>query len=176
MARVDARLVASIAFAAAAASYFLRAGLTNDADFMAIAIPLMVQGIASAAFFIAVVMILLDAIPQARIPDAAGLANFVRIIASGFAASIVTTLWDNREALHQSQLADVTSIYAPRFTGALAALAHLGLDDVAAKTAMTHAMVGQAYLLASLDIFTLSAWLCVGLTGLVWLCRRPAAG
>jgi DHA2 family multidrug resistance protein len=175
MARADARLVASIAFAAAAASYFLRAGLTNDASFIAIAIPLMVQGVASASFFIAVVMITLDAMPQARIPAASGLANFVRIIASGFAASIVTTLWDNRETLHQSRLADATSAYAPQFNAALAALRSMGLDDLAAKAAMTRGMEGQAYLLASLDIFTLSAWLCIGLIGLLWLCHRPAS-
>jgi DHA2 family multidrug resistance protein len=176
MARTDARLVASIAFAAAAVSYFLRAGLTNDASFIAIAIPLMVQGIASASFFIAVVMIILDGMAQARIPDASGLANFVRIIASGFAASIVTTLWDNREALHQSHLAEATSAYAPQFNAALAALRSMGLEGMAAKAAMTRGMVGQAYLLASLDIFILSAWLCIGLIGLIWLCRRPASG
>jgi DHA2 family multidrug resistance protein len=176
MARVDARLVASIAFGAAAASYFLRAGLTNDASFFAIALPLMVQGIASASFFIAVVMIILDGMPQARIPEASGLANFVRIIASGFAASLVTTLWDNREALHQSRLADATSTYAPQFNAALVALQRLGLEDVSAKMAMTRDMVRQAYLLASLDLFTLSAWLCVGLIVLVWLCRRPHGG
>jgi len=176
MARVDARLVASIAFGAAAASYFLRAGLTNDASFFAIALPLMVQGIASASFFIAVVMIILDGMPQARIPDASGLANFVRIIASGFAASLVTTLWDNREALHQGRLADATSAYAPQFHAALAALQRLGLEDISAKTALTRDMVRQAYLLASLDLFTLSAWLCLGLIVLVWLCRRPHGG
>jgi DHA2 family multidrug resistance protein len=176
MARTDARLVASIAFGAAAASYFLRAGLTNDASFIAIALPLMVQGIASASFFIAVVMIILDGMPQARIPDASGLANFVRIIASGFAASLVTTLWDNREALHQSRLADATSTYAPQFNAALAALQRLGFEDLSAKAAMTRDMVRQAYLLASLDLFSLSAWLCMGLIVLVWLCRRPHGG
>ena len=176
MARTDPRLVASISFAAAAVSYFLRAGLTNDASFMAIAVPLMVQGISSASFFIAMVIIVLDGMPQARIPDASGLANFVRIIASGFAASIVTALWDHREAVHQSHLAEATSVYAPQFNAALSALRHLGLGAGAAREAMTHGMVGQAYLLASLDIFTLSAWVCLGLIGLVWLCRRPHSG
>ena len=63
-----------------------------------------------------------------------------------------------------------------KLNAALEALRHMGLEGMAATARMTHAMVGQAYLLASLDIFTLSAWLCVGLIGLVWLCRRPASG
>jgi DHA2 family multidrug resistance protein len=36
-------------------------------------------------------------------------------------------------------------------------------------------MVGQAYLLASTDLFRLSAWLAGSLVILVWLCRRPTA-
>ena len=47
MARFDARWVATIAFAASGVSYWMRASLTADASFMAIAIPLMVQGISS---------------------------------------------------------------------------------------------------------------------------------
>jgi MFS transporter, DHA2 family, multidrug resistance protein len=33
-------------------------------------------------------------------------------------------------------------------------------------------MTGQAYLLASLDMFTVSAWLCIAAIAIVWLCRR----
>ena len=63
MARFDARWVATIAFAASAVSYFMRASLTADASFMAIALPLMVQGISSGSFFIATITILLDGVP-----------------------------------------------------------------------------------------------------------------
>ena len=87
----------------------------------------------------------------------------------------IESAWDNRETLHQSRLADATSAYAPQFNAALAGLRSMGLDDLAAKAAMTRGMEGQAYLLASLDIFTLSAWLCIGLIGLLWLCHRPAS-
>jgi DHA2 family multidrug resistance protein len=41
---------------------------------------------------------------------------------------------------------------------------------------MTQGMVGQSYLLSSLDLFYLSAWLCVALIPLCFLVRRPAAG
>jgi DHA2 family multidrug resistance protein len=51
----------------------------------------------------------------------------------------------------------------------------LGLNATQAAGAVTRQMVGQAYLLASTDLFRLSAWLAGGLTVLVWLVRRPAA-
>jgi len=175
MSRFDARLVATIAFAASAISYFLRAGLTADASFMAIALPLMVQGISSGTFFIATISILLDGIPPERIPSAASLSNFARIIAAGFSVSLITTFWERREALHQSHMADLTSGYTPAFNNILSSLQNLGLSDLTAKAAMTRSMTGQAYLLASLDMFTVSAWLCIAAIAIVWLCRRSDA-
>jgi MFS transporter, DHA2 family, multidrug resistance protein len=172
MARYDARLIATIAFAASAVSYWLRAGLTADASFMAIAVPLMVQGISSGSFFIATISILLDGIPQERVPAAAGLSNFARIVAAGFSVSLITTFWDRREAFHQSRLAEMTSGFTPVFNQVLSLLQDLGLSDLGAKAAVSRNMVGQAYLLASVDMFTVSAWLCVLGIALVWLCHR----
>jgi DHA2 family multidrug resistance protein len=172
MARFDARWVATIAFAASAVSYWMRAGLTADASFMAIAVPLMVQGISSGSFFIATISILLDGLPPSRVPAASGLSNFARILAAGFSVSLVTTFWDRREAFHQSHMAEMTSAYAPAFNNVLSLLHDLGLSDLAAKSAVTRSMIGQAYLLASVDIFTVSAWLCVVAVVIVWLCRK----
>ena len=174
MTRFDARWVATIAFAASAISYWMRAGLTADASFMAIAIPLMVQGISSGSFFIATISILLDGLPPSRIPAASGLSNFARIIAAGFSVSLVTTFWDRREAFHQSRMADTTSAYAPAFNNVLSSLHDLGFSELAAKSAVTRSMIGQAYLLASVDVFTVSAWLCVAAIVFVWLCRKAA--
>ena len=172
MDRYDARLVATIAFAASAISYFMRAGLTADASFMAIAIPLMVQGISSGSFFLATISILLDGVPQAQIPSASGLSNFARIIAAGFSVSIVTTFWDRREALHQSRLADMTSGFTPAFNNILASLQEMGMSELGAKAAVLRGMVGQSYLLASVDMFTVSAWLSLAAIVLVWLCHK----
>ena len=172
MARFDARWVATIAFAASALSYFLRASLTADASFMAIALPLMVQGISSGSFFIATISILLDSVPPEKIPSASGLSNFARIIAAGFSVSLVTTFWDRREAFHQSHMADLTSGYSPALTNILSSMQSLGLSDLTAKAAVTRAMTGQAYLLASIDMFTVSAWLCIAAIVIVWLCHK----
>jgi DHA2 family multidrug resistance protein len=155
----------------------MRASLTADASFEAIALPLIVQGIGSATFFVATISILLDGIPENRVPSASGLSNFVRIVVSGFSVSLMTTLWDRREAFHQSRLADMVSGAPLSFDGALSSLQGLGLSDLGAKAAMTQEMVSQAYLLASIDLFQLSCWLSLAAVILVWFCRgpRPAA-
>jgi DHA2 family multidrug resistance protein len=176
MSRVDSRIIATVAFIAFAASYFLRAGLTADASFFDFVLPLLVQGIAMATFFLAMITILLDGIEPQRIPSAAGVSNFVRITAGGFAASIVTTLWDRREALHQSRLADQTTIFSPIFRGAVANLHRLGIPELGAQASIARTMISQAYLLAADDIFYASGWITIGLIATVWLCRKAKSG
>jgi len=176
MSRIDARLIASAAFIAFAVSFFLRAGLTDQASFFDFMVPFAVQGIAMATFFLAMITILLDGVPPARIPLASGLSNFARITAGGFAASIVTTLWDRREALHQSRLADGLTAFAPALKAVVAGLHRLGLPELGAQAAITHTLTGQAYMLAADDIFYVSGWLSLILIGMVWLCRPAKSG
>ena len=47
---------------------------------------------------------------------------------------------------------------------------------LAAPAAVNRTLVGQAYLLATDDIFWLSGWVCILLVGMVWLCRRAVSG
>ena len=115
-------------------------------------------------------------VPAEKIPAASGLSNFLRITAGSFAISITTTLWDRREALHQARLADTITAYTPAYQQSLAHLHQFGMNDQSAAGAMAQSLVGQSYLLSSLDLFYLSAWLCVALIPLCFLVRRPAVG
>jgi DHA2 family multidrug resistance protein len=176
MSRIDARIISTLAFIAFGVSYLMRANLTADASFFAFMLPLLVQGIAMATFFLAMITILLDGVTPARIPLASGLSNFARITAGGFAASMVTTLWDRREAFHQARMADLTTSFSPALTQALAGLHRLGFPDLGAKSSIVRAMTGQAYLLGANDIFWASGWACFILIGMVWLCRKANSG
>jgi DHA2 family multidrug resistance protein len=176
MRRFDPRLLAATSFGLYAASYFMRAGLTSDASFLAFMAPQLVQGFAMGLFFITVLAVIFDGLPSHKIPAASGLSNFLRITAAGFATSLTTTFWDRREALHQTRLADTINVYAPAYQQSLAQMHQSGLNDQTAAGVMTQALVGQSYLLSSLDLFYFSAWLCVALIPLCFLVRRPAAG
>jgi DHA2 family multidrug resistance protein len=151
----------------------MRSGYTTYASAWDFMLPMLVQGVAMSTFFLAMVTISLDGVPPDRIPSATGITNFARITGGSFAASIITTAWDRREALHQTRLADSVGNGMP-LQQAMAALRQLGLTDGQAAAAVGRQMVGQAYLLASTDLFYVSAWLCIVLIGVVWLTRRPA--
>ncbi len=170
--KIDGRILATVALLAFALSFYLRSLLTTSASFWALTIPLMVQGVAMATFFMGLVGISLDGIKPERMPSAAGMQNFCRITAGSFAASIVTTVWDRRETLHQSRLVEAVGHGAP-LQHTMASMQAGGLTQGQATGAIMHELIGQAYLLASTDIFRFSAWACLILSASVWLAKRP---
>ncbi|HEY2034244.1 MAG TPA: DHA2 family efflux MFS transporter permease subunit [Rhizomicrobium sp.] len=176
MSRVDARIMATFAFVAFTVSYFMRAGYTQDAGFWDFVMPMLVQGVAMSTFFVSMITISLDGIAPERIPSASGISNFTRITAGGFAASIITTMWDRREALHQSRLADHSSAFDPAMQQALAHLHSFGFTDLQAYGVLARSAVQQAYLLSSLDLFWISGWLSVVLIGVIWMARKAYSG
>jgi len=173
-ARVDTRWLATAAFLFFAISYFMRAHFTADASFLAFVLPQLVLGMAMGVFFVSMLSISFDRLPPQKVPAASGLSNFLRIVGGGFATSLITTFWDRREALHQSRLAELATPFDPAFAQSMSQLQGLGLSDQAAAGLITRGMIGQGYLLSSLDLFYLSGWLALALIPLCWLVARPA--
>ena len=172
--KIDVRWLASLAFAAFGSSFLLRAGFTTGVDFTHLILPMLVQGLGMAIFFTALTTISLDGIEPQRIPSATGLISFLRITAGGFAASITTTLWDRREAMHQSRLVEQTVAGNPAFVSATGRLGAQGLGLPGASSAILRQVVAEAYLLATTDLFWMSGWICLAMIGLIWLTRRPS--
>ena len=171
--KIDARFLATVAFVAFGISYYMRSGYTASASPWDFTLPLLVQGVAMSTFFLSMLTISLDRIPPLRIPSATGLSNFARITAGSFSASLVTTMWDRREQLHQGRLAEAVGSGVP-YQLATGQLGRMGLSATQAAGAVTRQMVQQAYLLASTDLFRVSAWLCGATIIVVWFTRRAA--
>jgi MFS transporter, DHA2 family, multidrug resistance protein len=172
--KVDARLLAAASMVALAFSYYLRTQFTSTVDFWQLIIPIAVQGVGMSTFFLGFITIALDGIPPERLPSASGLQNFMRITAGSFAASLTTVAWDRRETLHQSRLVEAMG-HGPTMQAALDALQHGGMTLAQASGALMRQVIGQAYLLASVDLFRLSECASIFLIFAVWLTRRPAA-
>jgi MFS transporter, DHA2 family, multidrug resistance protein len=173
MRRFDPRVLTATSFTLYAIGYFMRASLTSDANFFAFVAPQLVQGVAMGLFFVSMLSVIFDRLPPQKIPAASGLSNFLRITAGSFATSLTTTFWDRREALHQSRLSDTISVYAPTYQQILEKLHLSGFTDQAAAGVLTQSMVGQSYLLSSLDLFYLSAWVSVALIPLCFMVHKP---
>jgi DHA2 family multidrug resistance protein len=173
---VDARITGTIALAAFAVSFFLRAGYPPDASFGVLVMPLLVQGVAMSTFFVSMLTIQLKDVPAAQTPAASGLSNFARITAGGFAASLTTAFWDRREALHQSALADAQPGHSSDWNQALATLQTLGASSQQALGRLVGQTVDQAYTQSALDLFWLFGVLSMLMIPLIWLAHRSVSG
>jgi DHA2 family multidrug resistance protein len=154
----------------------MRAAYPPDASPWVFIVPLLVRGVAMGIFFVALVTIALDGLPPDRVPAASGLNNFLRITSGSFATSLTATFWDRREALHQSRLVESLSAFDPGYSSALTQLHAYGFGEGSAAARVLQQVIGQGYLLSSLDFFYFSAWLVMLLIPLCWLVRRPAGG
>jgi len=169
---IDTRISATISLVLFAIAFFMRAGLTPDANFGALVLSMWFQGAAMGFFFTAIITLSLAEIPPEKTASATGLLTFARITAGGFAASLATTFWDRREALHQTRLAEALGTRPDATSSTLDAMHHLGLDGASALAAIGRTATGQAYANAALDIFWLSGWIMLLLIPVLWLARR----
>ncbi|MBV9840830.1 MAG: DHA2 family efflux MFS transporter permease subunit [Sphingomonadaceae bacterium] len=172
--RIDPRYLATIAFLLYGVSFEMRAHYTPDSTFWIFMLPLLPQGAAMSMFFVPLFGISLDGIPPEKVPSASGISNFARITAGGFAASLVTTIWDRREALHQSRMVELANPYSPAYQHASAQMQASGMTETQVAGSLLHQVTGQAYMLSAIEIFWGSAVLAVAMIAVVWLTRRPA--
>src|SRR6185437_297789 len=126
--RVDPRWFATAAFAIFALASFWRAGFTPDANFAALALPQLLQGAGIAMYFAPLMAIALGGLDPQRMAFGSGLANFFRTTAGSFGASLVTTFWERREAVHHTQLVSSITPYAVPVHDTLRQLRGTGLD------------------------------------------------
>jgi len=173
VARIDPRKLASISFLGFGAVLVMRSHFNTQADFNTILVPTVLQGAAMAFFFIPLQAIIFSGLTPDRMPAAAGLSNFARITAGAIGTSIFTTVWENRAALHHSELAEGINNANSAATAAMSQLAASGYDASQSMAMINRMIDQQAYTLAVNDLFFLSGVLFVVLLAFVWA-AQPA--
>ena len=172
----DPRRMATGAFVVFALVLWMRSHFDTQTDFWHILVPTLIQGAAMAFFFIPLTTITLSDLPPERIPAAAGLSNFVRIMAGAMGVSITTTLWDSRAALHHAHLTEGLVQGQGVFGQALQQLTAGGMTQIQALAQINRLIDQQAFTRAADDVFLASAGLFLVLIALIWLTRRPGSG
>jgi DHA2 family multidrug resistance protein len=175
IAKVDARKYVTFGFTVFALVMWLRAGFSTQADTWTLMIPTIVQGVGMAFFFIPLSTITLSGLPPERIAAASGLTNFARITAGAFGTSISTTLWEDRAALHHAQLAESVNNGSTAAQSTISGLSSSGFSADQVLALINQMVNQQAFTMAAVDIFYVSALLFVLLIPIVWL-SHPQRG
>ncbi|TAM05458.1 MAG: DHA2 family efflux MFS transporter permease subunit [Paraburkholderia sp.] len=176
MPRSDTRVLATLAFVGFAGVFFMRSHYTTGIDTYTLVLPTLLQGIPTALFFTPLTAIILSGLPAEKIPAAAGLSNFVRILAGAIGTSLLSNAWSNRTILHHAQLVERTSVENPAFVGSIARLqTMLGAGTPKANAFFEASLNAQATMLGLNDIFWISAVIFVAIVPLIWV-TRPGKG
>jgi DHA2 family multidrug resistance protein len=171
--RVDPRFYSTFAFIVFALVLWMRSRFTVGSDFWTISEPTIIQGIATAFFFIPLVTITLSGIEPARLPAATGLSNFMRITAGAVGTSISSTLWEDRAAMHHAQLVESVHLGNPQAVQTIEGLQKLGMSRDQALATINNLVTQQGVMISTDEIFYVSAVLFLCLTVLVWFTKRP---
>ncbi len=135
--------------------------------------PRFIQGFGIAFFFTPLITIILSGLPPERVAAALGLANFCRILGGSFGTSISITLWDRREAFHQTRLVEYVNTLNPLSNEAVAQLQSLGFPGLKSYGTVFETLINQAFMMATNDIFWLSGSIFAGLFFIVWFAKPP---
>jgi len=173
MSKVDPRFIVTNGFFFFAFCSFWLASFNTDVTFENVAWIRFVQGIGAPCFFIPTITILLSGLPDDRIASAAGLSNFLRILAGSFGTSISVALWDHRESVHQSKLTETLISYNPNMIETINQLKISGFADDVSYALLAKTLINQSYMLATNDIFWLSGFIFLALLVLIWFARPP---
>jgi DHA2 family multidrug resistance protein len=154
----------------------MRAQFNSEADFVTILWPTILQGGAIAFFFVPLFTLALSGVPPEKVASATGLMNFARITAGAFGASVATTLWEDRAALHHARLVEHVDVTNPALLQAAGLLDGRAWTQLEIFTQLNRLIDREAFMLAANDIFAGSAVLFMGLAFIVWWARPDKTG
>jgi DHA2 family multidrug resistance protein len=150
---------------------FMRAGFDTEVDTFHLLVPTIIQGAAMASFFLPLVALTLSGLPPERIAAASGLSNFVRIMAGGMGASLVTTMWDHRSILHHAYLTENVSRYSSSTGATVSALGQGGFTGDQSVGLLERMLDSQAHMMGANDVFYGSGMIFLVLVFVIWMAK-----
>lgn len=171
--RLDMRILVTLSFIVFAGCFMWRTEFYAGMDFQTALWPQFWQGLGVAMFFMPLTTITLSRMQGHMIASASSLSNFLRVLAGGVGTSVATTLWERREALHHTRLAEAVTPYSDAGQSALDGMMQAGMTREQAYAGLSHSISQQGFIISSNEIFWAGAVLFLALIAVVWLAKPP---
>ncbi|WP_180024021.1 MULTISPECIES: DHA2 family efflux MFS transporter permease subunit [unclassified Acinetobacter] len=169
--KYDQRALASFGLSILGGVTLMRAFWTTDADFMALALPQILQGFAVPFFFIPLSNMALASVLPQDMASAAGLMNFLRTMAGAIGASIAVTIWDDHTKVARSEM--VSNLHVTEVQNTLV---NHGMSSESALGYISSLVDKEALTLSANHVFLVLAGVFIFAALIIWLCPRPKAG
>lgn len=171
---MDPRLWIILGIALITPPFFYLAYLSIHTPFANLAWPRLFQGIGFALFYVPLTTISLTGIPEEKMPSAAGVFSFTRMMFISTGVSLSSAYFIMRENFFQSRYAEFVIPSNPQFAPYFEALkTQLGLTGDRANAFVYKMVQNQAYTETFLELCYLSAWGFVILFLMVFLFHSP---
>lgn len=174
--RFDMRMLVTLSFVVFAGCFFWRATFSPQMDMAYVVWPQFVQGVGVACFFMPLTTITLSGLRADQIASASSLSNFLRILMGSVGASLTTTLWERREALHHVRLTEGVDPYSPATQQFFEAMGGYGFSSQQGAGYLAGEITKQGFVIGSNEIFWLYGSIYLCLLILVWFARPPFGG
>ncbi|MFZ0566195.1 MAG: DHA2 family efflux MFS transporter permease subunit [Chlamydiales bacterium] len=156
---MDIRLWVGIGFALMAPSFFYMGYLVIDTPFYNLALPRFFQGIGFAFFTVPLITLSLSGVSEKKIPSAAGIVTFVRLLGVSTGVSLGTTYYVRRENFFQSRYVEYVIASNPQMQPYYQAVkTQLGLTGKPADAFVYQMVQGQAYAQTFFEFCWLVGW------------------
>ncbi len=166
--KYDQRALACFGLCLLGGVTLMRAFWVTDADFMALALPQILQGFAVPFFFIPLSNMALASVLPQEMASAAGLMNFLRTMAGAIGASLAVTIWDDHSKVARSELVGNLHVTESQNT-----LMQQGMSDSSALAYISNLVDREASTLAANHVLLVLAAVFIFAGLMIWLCPRP---
>jgi MFS transporter, DHA2 family, multidrug resistance protein len=170
--KVDPRWLVSYGMSVLAISFCMRAMLTSQAEFMSVAVPMLILGAGIPACVITLTSLGVSDLPPEKIASGAGLQNFIRVLCMAFGSSLTQTYWEHMGKFNRAEL--VTAIDGSVPSVVASAVAHAGVGSQGATVMYSRMVDGQAVMLATNNFYALATVLMLATIGVIWFAKRPS--
>jgi DHA2 family multidrug resistance protein len=169
--RIDPRWIASYGMGVLAISFYMRAHLTSQADFMSVAVSMLVLGAGVPACLITLTSLGVSDLPADKIASGSGLQNFLRVLSMAIGSSLTQTYWEHAAKVNRSELMGIIDQGAAHDIAA--GVVQAGIPASSAPAFFSRMVDGQAVMLATNDFYAWVTLLMIASIGVVWLVKRP---
>lgn len=163
----------------AAISLYMMSNYNLYADYRAVLMPRIVQGLGMSCFFVPVTTLTMSEIPKEQTGNATGLFNLLRNLGGSFGVAIATTFLARRGQFHQFRIAEQMDFFDPATRETMADFGRF-LFDRGIPLSMSHEsaldglyaeVLRQSAMLAFNDCFRLAFYSVLSIVPLVFLFR-----
>ncbi len=173
---MDPRPLITIGGILGAIALWLHARANTGASFDYLSMTRFAIGVAMPLSWIPLMMTIMTGLPPAKISGAAGLFNFLRMLASSVGTAVAVTFWDERTVVHRERLVESVSRDSAGQLDMFMQLQDPSADPQAAMAVMESMITREASTLAQQDLFLMfAAGMLLMSAGAWWLRVKPGA-